>query len=242
VSPQHNVQFDSNFDTVKLLVSASLWQEKAGFLSKRENKTPAPTPTGDPVRKRCKQVQFGDIPPSKKGKSASVGDKRDKEDGTCAKTNGTNENHGRKDEERGDSPLGSEHAPSQTLNDSPGLSPNVIEDELQLPEVQEPARPLGNANATNNESIQPRLVQAMKVEIFKDPYDDTLMQGEIFCLEMMHPNWDAYDEPGGPLAMKASADPDTMYHHEAMREPDRDEFKKSCKRRSMIKWRMVILK
>ena len=27
--------------------------------------------------------------------------------------------------------------------------------------------------------------------------------------------------------MKVSADPDTMYHHQAMREPDRDEFVKA---------------
>jgi Reverse transcriptase (RNA-dependent DNA polymerase). len=230
VSPQHNVRFDSNFDTVKSLVSASLWQEKAGFLSKRENETPAPTPTGEPIRKRRKQVQIGDMPPSKRGKSASEGDGRETEDGKRAITNGTNQMHSRKDEERGESPLGSENIPSQTLNDSPGLSPNVIEDELQLPEVQEPARPLGSASGANNESIQPRLVQAMSVEIFKDPHDDMSMQGEIFCLETMHPDWDAYDEPGGPLAMKASADPDTMYHHEAMREPDRDEFKKAMQK------------
>jgi Reverse transcriptase (RNA-dependent DNA polymerase). len=70
----------------------------------------------------------------------------------------------------------------------------------------------------------------MSVEIFKDPFDDTSMQGEIFCLETIYPDWDAYDEPGGPLAMKASADPDTMYHHEAMREPDRDEFKKAMQK------------
>jgi hypothetical protein len=49
-------------------------------------------------------------------------------------------------------------------------------------------------------------------------------------LETMYPDWDAYNEPEGPLAMKASADPDTMYHHEAMREPDRDEFKKAMQK------------
>jgi hypothetical protein len=127
------------------------------------------------------------MPPSKKSKLASEGGNRDTEDGKRVKTNGTNENHDRKDEESGDFPLGNEHVPSQTLNDSPGLSQNVIEDELQLPEVQEPARPLGSTNAANKELIQPRLVQAMSVEIFKDPYDDTSMQGKIFCLETMHP-------------------------------------------------------
>jgi hypothetical protein len=137
VSPQHNVRFDSNFDTVKSLVSTSLWQEKAGFLSKRENETPALTPTGEPIRKRRKQVRLGDMPPSKKGRPASEGG-RETEYEKRATTNETNQMHGRTDKERGDSPLGRENAPSQTLNDSPGLSPNVIEDELQLPEVQEP--------------------------------------------------------------------------------------------------------
>jgi hypothetical protein len=43
-------------------------------------------------------------------------------------------------------------------------------------------------------------------------------------------NWDTYDEPGGPLAMKASANPDTRYHHEAMHEIDCDEFKKAMQK------------
>ena len=30
--------------------------------------------------------------------------------------------------------------------------------------------------------------------------------------------------------MKASADPDTMYHHQAMREPDREEFKRAMQK------------
>jgi hypothetical protein len=60
VSPQHNVRFDTNFDTVKYCNSTSLWQEKAGFLSKREKEgdTPTPTPTGEPTRKR--KVLFAD--------------------------------------------------------------------------------------------------------------------------------------------------------------------------------------
>jgi Reverse transcriptase (RNA-dependent DNA polymerase). len=133
--------------------------------------------------------------------------------------------------ESGRTPLGDDEDPSRALNDSPGLSPNVIEVELQLPESREPAGTLGEgANSTIIESIQPRLLKAMSVEIFRDPYDDMSSQGEIFCLETMHPDWNAYDEPGGPLAMKASADPDTMYHHQAMREPDKDEFKKAMQK------------
>jgi hypothetical protein len=43
-------------------------------------------------------------------------------------------------------------------------------------------------------------------------------------------DWEAFKEQTELLAMKASADPDTMYHHQAMREPDRDEFKKAMQK------------
>ena len=48
------------------------------------------------------------------------------------------------------------------------------------------------------------------------------VEGEIFCLEAMFP---FRDEGIHPLvAFKATSDPDTMYLHEAMKEPDREEF------------------
>jgi hypothetical protein len=107
----------------------------------------------------------------------------------------------------------------------------VIEDELQLNRTQEPAgTPEAGAISMNNEPIQPRLVQAMSVEIFKDLNDKESMGGEIFCLETMFPDWEAFEERNELQAMKASADPDTMYHHEAMRHPDREEFKKAMQK------------
>jgi hypothetical protein len=32
------------------------------------------------------------------------------------------------------------------------------------------------------------------------------------------------------LAYKASTDPDTMYHHQAMKQPDREKFQEAMKR------------
>jgi hypothetical protein len=46
----------------------------------------------------------------------------------------------------------------------------------------------------------------MSVEIFRDFDDKELMRGDIFCLEMMFPDWDAFEERNELLAMKASAD------------------------------------
>jgi hypothetical protein len=188
VSPQHNVQFDPMFDTVKQNATTSLWQEKDGFLSKRENGEPTPTPTEEPTRKR-KVVIINDRNAYRKRK-ASKGDNTASEGGNKRTHERSNDRETRGEE----APLGDEVAPSQTLNDSPGLSPNVIEDELQLESVQRPAGTSGTSANSTNKSIQPRLVQAMSLEIFKNPGDEESMAGEIFCLETMHPDWEAFEE------------------------------------------------
>lgn len=52
------------------------------------------------------------------------------------------------------------------------------------------------------------------------------IEGEIFCLEAMFPDGNIGNEH--PLhAYKSTVDPNTMYLHKAMKEPDREEFKKA---------------
>ena len=56
--------------------------------------------------------------------------------------------------------------------------------------------------------------------------------GELLCLEALFPdgasNYNLMQMEDNPLmAYKATSDPDTMYHHEAMREPDKEEFKQA---------------
>jgi hypothetical protein len=54
----------------------------------------------------------------------------------------------------------------------------------------------------------------------------SLVEGELFCLEALFPdNKIGLKDPH--YAFKASTDPDTMYLHEAMREPDKEQFKDS---------------
>jgi hypothetical protein len=50
------------------------------------------------------------------------------------------------------------------------------------------------------------------------------IEGEVFCLEALFPDAQV-DDTDPLLAFKATTDPDTMYMHEAMREPDREEFR-----------------
>ena len=67
-----------------------------------------------------------------------------------------------------------------------------------------------------------RLMDAMMVEIATQD-----IPGEIFSYQAMCPTT-AYEDKGDPLyAYKATADPDTMYMHQAMEQPDKAEFVKA---------------
>ena len=71
-----------------------------------------------------------------------------------------------------------------------------------------------------------RLIEAMKAEISASTSHD--VEGKIFCLSAMFPKGESPDlEENLLLAFKANADPDTMYMHEALKEPDRAQFIKA---------------
>ena len=54
--------------------------------------------------------------------------------------------------------------------------------------------------------------------------------GEIFCLSSIYPQGTIPDLPDDILAYKATSDPDTMYLHQAMKEPDRKQFLKAMEK------------
>ena len=50
------------------------------------------------------------------------------------------------------------------------------------------------------------------------------VEGELFCLQAIYPA-NLLDEIQDPiLAYKATSDPDTMYLHQALKEPDKKQF------------------
>ena len=53
------------------------------------------------------------------------------------------------------------------------------------------------------------------------------IEGEIMCLQALYPQNDLDTNQDDILALKASADPDTMYLHEAFKEPDIGKFIKA---------------
>ena len=60
--------------------------------------------------------------------------------------------------------------------------------------------------------------------------EKTAIKGEIFCMSSIIDSIDDHSNHMHPLAFKASTDPDTMYMHEAMREPDKAEFVKAMEK------------
>jgi hypothetical protein len=65
-----------------------------------------------------------------------------------------------------------------------------------------------------------RLIEAMLAEVKILTKEG--IEGEIFCLEAMFPIREVVEHP--LTVFKATSDPDTMYLHQAMKEPDSKEF------------------
>ena len=70
-----------------------------------------------------------------------------------------------------------------------------------------------------------RLIPVMSAEILADTQND--IEGEIFCMQAMYPGGTEQDGIHPLLAYKSTSDPDTMYLHEAMKQPDKVEFLKA---------------
>ena len=49
--------------------------------------------------------------------------------------------------------------------------------------------------------------------------------GEIFGFEAIFESLEIYQDVNPIMAYKATSNLDTMYHHQAMRQPDKEEFK-----------------
>lgn len=235
VSPQFHIKYDSSFSTVKDLLTVSNWQLKAGFVTQRESNQSheeASKQIGKKRKKRNTQQRMHSEPGPH-----SNNRKR-------ARVNSDRTDPGAPDQE-------TDHSDQQSEDvDQLGTSVPNPEGGLQLeaepPRLQQSHRQSddGQAPPTANEEVQnpvrtsrtgrvrkpvQRLIAAMESQI-----DDPIprVQDEILCLQSVFPDHASYEATNSdPLvAYKATADPDTMYLHEAMKEPDRAEFVKAMQK------------
>ena len=72
------------------------------------------------------------------------------------------------------------------------------------------------------------MVKVMEAELSMATVGD--VQGELFSFQALFPNYAGYPEKDPIQLYKATVDPDTMYHHQAMKQPDADEFRKAMQR------------
>jgi transposase InsO family protein len=195
VSPQFHVAFDPSFHTVKDNKDDSLWQVKAGFVSQREH-----APSNDAIppsqTNQPKRTHF-DVSPSPEG-ATGVTKKKIKRTKQSTTT----------------------QAPTPETN--PEVAPNPL---LQLPSARKTETapltkaPIDKSSRPKSQPVE-RLIKAMLAETSRQTANN--IEGEIFCLQAMYPITELEKDP--LLAYKASSDPDTMYMHQAVKEPDRDNF------------------
>jgi hypothetical protein len=56
------------------------------------------------------------------------------------------------------------------------------------------------------------------------------IEGELFSFQASFPTYAGFPEEDPIFAYKATSDPDTMYHHQVMKQPDAEEFRKAMKK------------
>lgn len=228
VSPQFHVQFDSAFNTVEQEPRRwkSLWQKKAGFGDQGK------------VNRSTKRKQGSDKTSSKRSRisppartSTSGGSRAPEgappgEDSAVnlqgvASPTGSSGSYQRQADEQS-------RQPNQPANSAQGSSSNA--DSEQLPSQNGRAQSQQNAGppAHQDRGAESNPVQRVEELLLAELAVATSngVEGEIFVLESLFPDHaQSMEEENHPLmAFKASADPDTMYLHEARRQPDWKDF------------------
>ena len=118
----------------------------------------------------------------------------------------------------------------------PEMEPVQPQAREQATESVEGITPKADTTAPRTNKVdQPHLIEAAITEITRtaNPNSTTHVEGEIFCYTALCPEGDMQSicQQLDPLyAFKSTADPDSMYRHEAMRQPDRDQFSEAMQK------------
>ena len=219
VSPQFHVMFDPSFQTVKSSFGGgspvSLWQTVCGFVEGDEAIQPS-TPTTQTEfpdhhrrsrRNQTRRVTFSD---QQAGQSNAP---------PAEPRQGSGGEHPNSQQDDGNEASGSE---------DPRLRTQTY--------VEKEPIPVARTQRGRVVRAPKRLLHAMVVSILlstarasegapatKSQTDR--VEGEIFCMEALFPEDEVLSEPHPLMAYGATNDPDTLYWHEAMRAPDKKQFK-----------------
>lgn len=200
VSPQFHVTFDPSFHTVAQERWTSMWQWKAGLAAQSDDKD-----VGIEIKKHPLPVSTQTERKKKKG---------------------------------GQEVYPPPHAEALQTQREPEPAPerNTNVRERDAPEttttrygrVVRPPKYLEVMSAITDSSSESIISEAMCAEVKALTNNDCDVEGEIYCLQALCPELKEQQLSQHPLEIfKAVADPDTMYLHQALKEPDRKEFIKA---------------
>jgi hypothetical protein len=244
VSPQFHVELDPGFQTVrdeKGTTEAAMWMTKCGFgflpkkPARQGKKQPTKYPLGAsagssiPRREGAKRVRLSTSSSNKRQRS----DEQPMKAPEGAVAEPTHAPEGAETEPQSQEQDTGPDQQDQQLQHleipSPVLEHNQEADRSN-PTVQQPEVAASRRSGRHRQPVE-RLITAMTTEIVKATSHDKdangkkthCIPGEIFCLQALYPN-PGEDDQHPLTAYKATADPDTMYMHEAMRQSDKGEF------------------
>lgn len=205
VSPQFHVKMDPMFHTVKNSTSqertTSEWQKATGFLSK-DNKAKTAAKAANAAETRASRTKHSPSPVIPRYSLTPLPRHSiPAQDADIPYPEGG----------------GSYREQANSRSNINGTAQQPTEREEAEEEEQPPQTPQPTGTTRSGRRFKPRqhLIEAMQSEFM-----DSDTPGEIFSLQALFP-----EDGEELLAFKASADPDSMYHHEAMREVDSDEFR-----------------
>lgn len=212
VSPQFHVRFDKNFHSARQIDLETKWQEATGFTAHHVK--------SDTEEKKRRRTE-----------STNGNQKKPKRTLNPNESEGAESNEWQTAVESSQQPVGEAESESndnitraQTdLDKSKGTLDT--ESRVPVPAYLEGTSSRGRTPKPNSDFYY-TANEALISEMIASNSD---VPGELLCLEAMFPRDDTENNKDPFLAFKTS-DPDTMYYHEAMKEPDRDEFIKAMEK------------
>jgi hypothetical protein len=207
VSPQFHVEFDEGFHTVKQEEKwQSRWQERAGFITATASQN---STNENPNKRSLASTTIEDHKPEERIK-------RSKENNDNQRDRIEKELSNQREQE----PATSTATTTEEHQKQP--LPERMEIAIQLPTQEGAYTRYGRRvkpNPKYAEAAERLIVEASITEAKNMKTDVT---GEIMCFKAIAPTEEADKHP--LQCWKVLADPDTMYHHQAMKEPDADKF------------------
>ena len=226
VSPQFHVKFDRSFQTIKEDRFDTLWQMKAGFYgtksgSKRKNGSKDPSIYEQPTQNLQPLPDSEGVPQRPKKRARMVSKDRTPDN------NDDNITHQVDDAtpESLDPVLQQNRSNDSQLDKQNGFTKDP---ELEIEPGQTNPGTKQDPNTSQESQPVETIIKAMTAELSQVTVND--IEGEIFCFEALFPNYAGKPELDPLQVFKATSDPDTMYMHEAMEQPDKAEFRKAMRK------------